>query len=403
MVARLREGPSAMVVINGAKRNRPGVWILDGIDPETQKRRWWTFRTKTEAEAERDRMGPRRRQAHDRPTLPVNMTVDELADRWLKEAATTHQDKPRTAESYTGVLRTHVRPRLGRLKVREVTREDVKALLLGLLEKKKARGTVRLVLAVVRALFGHAVEAHVILVNPAGDRLGQKLQLFETKRASQESTKKKALEREELTRLLEAARTSEDAYHRRLHPLLLFMARMGVRIGEAVGLRWEDLHLSKAEAHVINSISRRRHGTPKSKIGRTIKLSPQVVAMLEQLHADRQIEQLEHGWEAEPQVFVNTAGRYYEASRVSKAFKVILGRATLPQRHSLKTLRHTYASQLIAAGISPAFVQQQLGHASVELTLRVYGAWLPFKGGDAAVALLDDAPVVEKSRMVSPR
>jgi len=45
----------------------------------------------------------------------------------------------------------------------------------------------------------------------------------------------------------------------------------------------------------------------------------------------------------------------------------------------------------------------RLGHGSIELTLRVYGAWLPFKGGDAAVALLDDVPVVEESRMVSTR
>jgi integrase len=349
-------------------------------------------------------MGPRRRQAHDRSTLPLNMTVSELSAKWLKEVAVVHQDKPRTGESYESVARVHILPRLGTFKVRSVSREDVKDLLLAKREAGKSKKTTGLILAVARAMLGHAKEAHLIAVNPAGDRLGAKLGLTESKRASQESTKKLAFDREELARLLETARTSEDSYHRRLHPMLFTMARTGLRVGEAIGLRWEDLNLKKRTAYVLNAISKRRHSTPKSGIGRTIQLSPQVVQVLEDLYSARQIEQLERGWPEDAHVFVGTTGKFYESTRAAKAFKEILGLATLPARHSLKSLRHTYGSQLIAVGVSPAFVQQQMGHANVETTLKTYGAWLPFAGGQAAVALLDDVmTTAEKPEMVSPR
>jgi len=380
-----------MIVVNGAKRGRPGSWILDGIDPEAGKRRWWTFRTRQEAEAERDRIGPQRRQAHDRPTLPINITVNALADHWLKDVAITHAAKPRTAESYEGVLRTHVRPALGHLKVREVTREDIKAMLLDLLQAKKAKATVRLALAVARACLAHGKEAHVIATNPAGDRLAQRLGLFESKRAHQEATKRLALDKEELGRLLEAARSSDEPYYRRLHPMLLFVSRTGLRLGEVVALEWADVNLAKGEAHIIRNITRGRAGTPKSGIGRRVQLSPQVVAMLEQLHTDSQLEQVERGWGDVPQVFTNTAGTVYDPSRVAKAVKEILTLAGLPRHHSMKSLRHSFASQLIAAGVSPAFVQNQLGHADIGVTLKVYGSWLPHTDAKRAVALLDDA------------
>jgi len=59
-----------------------------------------------------------------------------------------------------------------------------------------------------------------------------------------------------------------------------------------------------------------------------------------------------------------------------KAFERVLKAAGLPGHFSCHSLRHTYASLLLADGVSPAYVQEQLGHASIELTVGTYRRWL---------------------------
>ncbi|HET7293705.1 MAG TPA: tyrosine-type recombinase/integrase, partial [Vicinamibacteria bacterium] len=55
----------------------------------------------------------------------------------------------------------------------------------------------------------------------------------------------------------------------------------------------------------------------------------------------------------------------------------VLKLAQLPPWHTPHSLRHSFGSQLIAAGVSPVYVQQQMGHASISMTVDVYGSWLP--------------------------
>ena len=64
-------------------------------------------------------------------------------------------------------------------------------------------------------------------------------------------------------------------------------------------------------------------------------------------------------------------------------------RAGLPLHFSPHCLRHSYASLLLQQGESPVYVQRQLGHASIKLTVDTYGRWLPM-GNTAAVDRLDD-------------
>jgi integrase len=77
-----------------------------------------------------------------------------------------------------------------------------------------------------------------------------------------------------------------------------------------------------------------------------------------------------------------------------KAFKRVLKDAALPGHFSPHCLRHSYASLLLQAGESPAYVQRQLGHASIQLTVDTYGRWLPLGNKpavDALDAVADDA------------
>jgi len=80
-------------------------------------------------------------------------------------------------------------------------------------------------------------------------------------------------------------------------------------------------------------------------------------------------------------------------SEFNKAFKRVLNTAALPLHFTPHGLRHTYASLLLQQGASPAYVQRQLGHASIQLTVDTYGKWLPI-GNKAAVDGLDTPAAV---------
>jgi integrase len=132
--------------------------------------------------------------------------------------------------------------------------------------------------------------------------------------------------------------------------------------------------------------SRRR----RSGHGRTVDMSQQLTATLRRLQVQRKQEKLHRGWQEMPTwVFINSAGSLMDKSRVRKSFTKILKLAKLPLHFSPHCLRHTFASLLLQAGQSPSYVQRQLGHASIKLTVDTYGKWLPM-GNKAAVDGLDD-------------
>ena len=99
----------------------------------------------------------------------------------------------------------------------------------------------------------------------------------------------------------------------------------------------------------------------------------------------------------------NASASAVEISALShvRQHKRVLKDAELPLHFTPHCLRHTFASLLLQQGESPAYVQRQLGHASIQLTVDTYGRWLPM-GNKAAVDRLDDAvPGASGSKVVA--
>ena len=88
-------------------------------------------------------------------------------------------------------------------------------------------------------------------------------------------------------------------------------------------------------------------------------------------------------------VFCTKRGTPLDTTNADKAFKRVLRDTELPLQFTPHCLRHTFASLLLQQGESPAYVQRQLGHASIQLTADTYGRWLSI-GNKAAVDRLDD-------------
>jgi len=359
-------------------RKRRGKWVVDYRDGGGV-RRWVTCQTRRQAESVlEDKLREARQPT--RPAADPDITIRDYSERWIDLVATSL--KPRTLETNRYVLRVHLLPELGHLKVRQLHKGQVKAFLARKLASGLSRATVRIIYSTLRAMLNAAVDDGVILANPA-TRLGRSFRLVTPPPARQEEIK--AMTREQLAAFLTAAQ-QDRAYY----PFFLLLARTGMRLGEGLALQWEDLNFPEREIRVARALSAGQIETPKSGHGRTVDMSQQLASAFRRLHVERKAETLKRGWRGMPPwVFCTEAGTPLDKSKVRKVFSRVLKRANLPLHFSPHCLRHTFASLLLQQGESPVYVQRQLGHASIKLTVDTYGRWLPM-GNKAAVDRLDD-------------
>lgn len=169
-----------------------------------------------------------------------------------------------------------------------------------------------------------------------------------------------------------------------LYPLWVLLASTGMRRGEALGLRWSDVDL----AHRRLSITQTRTsagaqeiiGTTKTQRSRRVVHVDEGTASVLREHRTRQLEeQLAHGDVYDGShdlLFRNKIGRPLAVDLPTRAFKVAVNRTGLPMIR-LHDLRHTWATRALEAGVSPRVVADQLGHATVTITLDVYSHVTP--------------------------
>ncbi|MGE0521359.1 MAG: site-specific integrase [Candidatus Binatia bacterium] len=177
--------------------------------------------------------------------------------------------------------------------------------------------------------------------------------------------------------------------YRRYYPFLLCLARTGLRLGEAIALKWGDVDWRGGFIHVQRSYSRGELSTPKSGKDRRVDMSAQLQRVLRATYEDRFARavaidaiaqaalEVERAAALDAWVFPDDAGGLIDESNFRhRIWQPPLTAAEL--RHiRLHDLQHTCASLLIAGGAELQYVQQQLGHHSPAFTLTVYGHLLP--------------------------
>jgi integrase len=174
----------------------------------------------------------------------------------------------------------------------------------------------------------------------------------------------------------------------RLHVLWHTLAMTGMRRGEALALRWDDIDLE----HGFISVSKSRVGvdrvvreTPtKSDRARVVQIDPATIAVL-RAHARAQLAELADAPEALEAhfVFTTAAGDPLIPCTVSHWFSRAVVGAALPKL-SLHGLRHTHATLLLQAGVPAKIVQERLGHRSITTTMDIYSHVTPGMDADAA-------------------
>ena len=303
-------------------------------------------------------------------------TVEEYLARWLSNSV-RDTVRQRTYERYESIVRVHLAPAIGKVKLKALTPDHVR----GLYRKKLDGGLApRTVLHIHRTLskaLKQATDDGLIPRNAAAP--------VKPPRPSREEIR--PLNRAQVRALFEAAR--ED----RLEALYVVAVTAGLRRGELQGLKWEDLDLEAGTLQVQRTLSEPKGGyvfeAPKSGKGRNVRLTRKAMAALRE-HRKRQLEERMQKvglWREQGLVFPSAVGTPLWGGNLNRAFKTLLKRAGLLHSFRFHDLRHTCATLLLRQGVNPKFVQELLGHRDVSLTLNTYSHVLPDMGGVAASAM----------------
>ena len=200
------------------------------------------------------------------------------------------------------------------------------------------------------------------------------------------------VDRDEVRALSPAdARAIFSAVHGdRLEPLVVLTLATGLRQGEALGLRWQDVDLDAGAIHVRHALLRMGSKVelvePKTKRSRRrIAIPASVVALLRE-HRKRQLQdRLCAGtrWQDGDYVFTSSIGTPMDGADVTRRFQRLLAAASLP-RMRFHDLRHGAASLLLAQGVHARVVMEMLGHSTIALTMNTYSHVIPELQREAA-------------------
>ena len=316
-------------------------------------------------------------------------TFRVFAADWLKTAKGNL--KASTLRFYEGNLKQHIYPAVGDDVVSSLRRADCRDLIVQCRAKGLKLATVKGIARTLSTILSQAVEDELLPANPAL-RLGRYL-----RRGDEPKPEIHPLTRDEAARLLAGTR----AHFPRWHALLLCALRTGLRQGELLGLQWGDLDMTSRFLLVRRNLVGGILTTPKNHQQRRVDMSMQLKETLTAMRRQERARWLKKGKRLPVWVFPSQDGTALDEANVRHMFYRILEKAEL-RRIRFHDLRHTFASLLIQHGESLAYVRDQMGHASIQITADVYGHLVPGANRDAVDRLDDDRPAQPDATPAQP-
>jgi len=350
---------------------------------EGGKRKTKSYFAATQAEVQEKLLTAR--ADHSRGVL-ISARAQTLAmflDGWL-ERSLKPRAKARAFESFSSIIRLHIRPALGNVPLHKLSPQHISRLL----HEKTTAGlspqSVVNIKTVLRSALAQALKWTLVSRNSAA--------LVDAPRIPRKQVT--PFDAEQAGRLLETAKGSR---YEAVYQLALML---GMRRGELLGLRWADVDLDGRTLRVSQSLQRIATGTDaKGKktallatevktdgSRRTIALPDSIVRALKAHKARQAQERLLAGasWEDHGLVFTTRNGRPIEPITLHRDYKALLEKAGLPTTMRFHDCRHSAASLLLAQGVAPKMIADLLGHSRIGITMDLYGHILPAMRRDTA-------------------
>lgn len=301
-----------------------------------------------------------------------NPVVKSYLERWLEDSV-KDSVKQGTYESYEYMVRRHLVPAFGSKRLRNLSPAQVQNLYRQKLDSGLSRRTVQLIHTTLHKALKQAMKWGLVPRNVA--------EAVDAPRPQKKEIH--PLAPEQVKRFLEAAQGD------RLEALYGLAVTSGLREGELLGLRWQDVDLERRAVRVRQQLTRTKTGlsftTPKNGKGRNVAIMDLTVAALK-AHRKRQADErskMGDLWQDTHLVFTSITGTPLDVGNLTnRSFRPLLERASLP-RIRFHDLRHTFATLFLSNGTHPKIVQEMLGHANISMTMDTYSHVLPNMQGEA--------------------
>ena len=338
-----------------------------------------TFRTKKEAEIEAGKV--EERIYYGQTLNDRNMLFEEVAKEWLYDYKKTNV-KESTFEQLEVIVRLHILPTFGHKRIMRIHRPEIKRWLdkFGEVDEdgkeKYSFGSRLKYLSVLKSIFHYAVhELEVLEKNPA-DKL--KVPIQDSVAMMKDVKYFSLIDLNTLLDFMKAYKHQRFPEYQLYYMLMYFLSQTGLRISEALALRWSDFNGDKIT--VDKQVRRDNNNNleittlKNSSSYRTIKIEKEVVLELKKFKSrqnelilgNKRFHRNEDGI-----VFQNCHGHYLTPSTVRDSFRDYCKKAGVEYKGT-HGFRHTHAVLLLEAGASIKFVSQRLGHKTIKTTADTY-------------------------------
>ncbi len=355
-------------------RREDGRWVASislGYENGKRKRKHVLGKTRQEVSGKLHKL--LRAVAQGLPAPSERLRLGQFLQRWLVDSVRPTV-RPRTFDSYEMVVRRHLAPVMGHLRMGLLRPSQVQGYLNRKLESGLSPRTVQYHHAILRCALGRAQKWGLVTQNVA-------------KLVDPPKVKRTAI----VSFTPEQCRSFLDALAGdRLKPMYVAALALGLRKGGLLGLRWDDVEFESKTVRVRAALQYVNGSLtlvePKTELRRRAIVMP--ATLVAALRAHRSVQARERllagpRWKDWGLVFATPLGTPLDQSRVSKHFKRMLKAAGLPNMR-FHDLRHSCASLLLAQHVPARVVMEILGHSTINLTMNTYSHVIPALHQEAA-------------------
>jgi len=291
-------------------------------------------------------------------------TFEKVAGSWLEYKKPNI--RPSTHEQYQGHVNNHLTPYFGNTKINRVNFNAIEKFIIHCRDKGVTSPTLKKFLVTLGSILKYTVQKGYCEFNPVREIEKPKV------------TQKKSID---ILNPKEIRALIDNTANQKSRCFYTLTAMSGMRQGELLGLKWTDIDWFNCQVHVRRTFNHGQFHEPKSESSRrAIDLGPTVISELKKWKIACPGNELNL-------VFPNEAGNPIDANNlVKRDFEPTLRRAGV-KGIRFHDLRHTYASLLIDRGEHPKYIQVQMGHSSINVTMDTYGHLMKVVNQDAAKGL----------------